>query len=122
MKRTALKRTKKKASDERLALANFMMRLFLQIWRERPPRCQSCSKFLGSEPRTIFFDHLLEKSKFPELVLEKWNIFLVCEECHDLKNRAFPTLKHKEAIEKAKEFFENDCKSSNFELKPKENE
>jgi 5-methylcytosine-specific restriction endonuclease McrA len=67
--------------------------------------CQSCGKPLADPARTYYFDHLLPKSKYPEYILDPGNIFLCCLECHSLKESGFPTEKHQEAIEKAKERF-----------------
>jgi 5-methylcytosine-specific restriction endonuclease McrA len=80
--------------------------MFLKIWENlNKKECWSCSKYLGKEPLSYFFDHLLEKSQYPELDLEEGNIYIVCEECHTKKTNGFPTEKHKEAIMKAKETF-----------------
>jgi 5-methylcytosine-specific restriction endonuclease McrA len=68
------------------------------IWKKRPHECESCGRFLGNEALSSYFDHLLEKSTYPELRYKEENIFLVCVECHDKKTRGFPTDKHKEAI------------------------
>jgi 5-methylcytosine-specific restriction endonuclease McrA len=109
MKRTPLKRggrlrpgTAKKKSG--LELINF----FTRFWLDTPSgdrECQSCGKKLNEPPRTYYFDHLIEKSKRPDLAMEKDNIFLCCLECHSLKTNGFPTEKHQEAINKAKERF-----------------
>ena len=65
---------------------------FLQIWTKRKKHdCENCGKWLGNEPLSYMFDHLLEKSKFPELKFEEENIMLVCLECHDNKTRGFLT-------------------------------
>lgn len=67
--------------------------------------CQSCGQRLGFKPLNYYFDHLIEKSKRPELAMEKDNIFLCCLSCHSLKTDGHPTKKHQEAIQKAKEKF-----------------
>lgn len=79
-----------------------MIGLFFDIWRKRRHNCQNCGRYLGKEPSTVFFDHLLEKSTYPEISLEEDNIFLVCMECHDSKTRGFPGEKHKQAIDEYK--------------------
>lgn len=85
---------------------NEMKDFFLKIWNKKPRYCQSCGKWLGREIKTIFFDHLLEKSKYPQFALEEENIYLCCMTCHEKKTNGFPTEKHKEAIEQAKIKFE----------------
>lgn len=79
---------------------------YLEIWKEREHICESCGVHLSSEPLTIYFDHLLEKSKYPELRHEKANILLVCLECHDKKTRGFPTQKHQQKINLVKSLIE----------------
>jgi 5-methylcytosine-specific restriction endonuclease McrA len=44
------------------------------------------------------FDHLLEKSKHPELEWEPDNILLVCLECHGCKSRGIISEKYAEKI------------------------
>jgi len=69
-----------------------MNAFFLQIWNKRKQHdCENCGKWLGKEPLSYMFDHLLEKSKHPELKYEEDNIMLVCLECHDNKTRGFIT-------------------------------
>jgi 5-methylcytosine-specific restriction endonuclease McrA len=65
---------------------------FLHIWKNRQKHdCENCGKWLGKEPLSYMFDHLLEKSKYPDLAKEEDNIMLVCLECHDNKTRGFLT-------------------------------
>jgi len=69
-----------------------MNAFFLQVWNGRKEHdCENCGKWLGNEPLSYMFDHLLEKSKYPELKFEEDNIMLVCLECHDNKTRGFLT-------------------------------
>jgi len=68
-----------------------MFHFFEDVWKERKHECENCGKWLGNEPLSYMFDHLLEKSKYPELKHEKDNIMLVCLECHDNKTRGFLT-------------------------------
>lgn len=70
-------------------------------------KCQSCSRRIYGPPKPLYFDHLLEKNKYPELRYEKLNIFVVCGDCHHKKNMGYPTAKHKEAIDKAFNHFIN---------------
>lgn len=79
------------------------LELFETHWKQKPHKCESCGAYLGSENKTIFHDHLLEKSKYPEYRFEMWNLYMVCLKCHDEKSRGFPTEKHRVAIEKALE-------------------
>mgnify|MGYP000856098624 FL=1 len=76
--------------------------LYMEIWNERGPICEITGRYLGKEPLTVFFDHLLEKNKYPSLIFEKKNIILCQAEVHQLKTNGFPLEKHKLLIEKAK--------------------
>ena len=81
------------------------MEFFLSIWKVRPHYCVNCNKWLGHEPKSYFFDHALERRKYPELQYERKNILLVCMECHDKKTKGFPGAKHKKLIENVKKLF-----------------
>jgi 5-methylcytosine-specific restriction endonuclease McrA len=116
MKRTPLKRKaalKRKGPIKRPPLRKVidteerdkMWDLFMEIWKERPHKSQVSGAVLWSEPKTWMFDHLLEKSKHPELKYEKENIILVTFEEHERKTNGFPDEKHKELIERAKVIF-----------------
>lgn len=82
-----------------------MRNFFLEIWNNRPHRCENCREWLGNEPLSYMFDHLLEKSKYPDLRFEKDNIMLVCLECHDNKTRGNITEFVKNRIEKVRNKF-----------------
>lgn len=71
---------------------------FTEIWNERPHVCQHCGTHLGYNIRSYMFDHLLEKSKYPQLEFEKENIWMVCLTCHDEKTRGFISEKYLEKI------------------------
>lgn len=103
MKRSkGLKRTRKPIDQESL---NKMRDFFLSIWSKRLHNCESCNKWLGNEPLSYMFDHLLEKSSHPELKYEEENIMLVCLDCHTNKGNGFPSDITKLRIEKVKKLF-----------------
>ena len=67
-----------------------MKQFFMNYWRTHKPHvCENCNKHLGKEPLSYMFDHVLEKSKYPELAFEEENIMYLCLECHDKKTRGF---------------------------------
>ena len=75
-------------SEEVIRNISEMRDFFLQIWRKSNIHtCENCGKWLGKEPLSYMFDHVLEKSKYPELKYEEENIMLLCLECHDNKTR-----------------------------------
>jgi len=75
-----------------------MLALFMRIWKDRGHYCASCGTYLGKEARTYMFDHLLEKSKYPALMMDEDNIFLCCWECHSKKTNGHPTKPHQDAV------------------------
>ncbi len=60
-----------------------MKDFFLQIWRKRPHYSEVSGKWLGSEPLTIFFHHILPKEKYPDASLDEENIVLLTLEEHE---------------------------------------
>ena len=77
--------TKKKVSDGK---SHQMKEFFMAFWKNNKQHtCEVCKKHLGNEPRTYMFDHVLEKSKYPELAFVEENIMYLCLECHDEKTR-----------------------------------
>ena len=59
-----------------------MKDFFLEIWKERPHYSEISRQFLGNEPKTLYFHHLLLKSKYPEAKYDKENIVLLTAEEH----------------------------------------
>ena len=91
--------TKSKNIDE-------MRNFFLDIWKTRQDhKCENCKKWLGNEPLTYMFDHVLEKSKYPDLKYEEENIMYLCLHCHDKKTRGHYSDVTKERIEYLKNKF-----------------
>lgn len=89
--------------EDRQRAGEVMIEFFLGIWNKlKEKKCWSCGAWLGREPSTAYFDHILDKDKYPELKYDEDNIFICCLECHDAKGRGFPKPKHKEVIEQAK--------------------
>jgi len=67
---------------------SLMKQFFINFWKKHTPHvCEVCNKSLGSTPLTYHFDHVLEKSKYPEFSFEEENIMYICLECHDKKSR-----------------------------------
>ena len=106
MKRSPLKKIseKKKAmleqsKKEQIEMWNF----FYQIWENRVHRCEICNISLGLLPQSYMFDHIIEKSKRPDLKFVSDNIVLTCLECHSCKSNGHPKEKHLQLINKLKE-------------------
>lgn len=104
--RKPLAQTKGFTAKKSTRVTNDEMRsFFIGIWNKRRHNCENCGKSLGNEPLSYMFDHLLEKSKYPELKYENDNIMIVCLECHDNKTRGFISDLIKIRIEKVKNKF-----------------
>jgi 5-methylcytosine-specific restriction endonuclease McrA len=60
-----------------------MRDFFLELWKKRVHKSEVSGSYLGSEPLTVFFHHILPKSKYPESGLDEENIILLTMEEHD---------------------------------------
>jgi hypothetical protein len=54
-----------------------MRNFFMEIWDERKHYSEVSGEYLGKEPLSTFFHHILPKSKYPELAYDKSNIILL---------------------------------------------
>lgn len=79
-----------------------MRQFFLSIWNKRPHRCENCNSYLGNEPLSYMFDHVLEKSKYPDLKYEEENICMLCLDCHSDKTNCKLSDFMKEKIKKVR--------------------
>jgi len=59
-----------------------MRDLFISIWKKRPHRSEVSDAFLGKEPLTIFFHHILPKEKYPQAAFDEENIILLTLDEH----------------------------------------
>lgn len=59
-----------------------MKELFLQIWKKRPYRSEVSGEYLGKEPLTVFFHHILPKEKYPQAMFDEENIILLTLDEH----------------------------------------
>lgn len=59
-----------------------MFRLFQAIWKKRKHYSEISNKWLGDEALSIFFHHILPKSKYPEAFLDEENIILLTFDEH----------------------------------------
>lgn len=57
--------------------------LFLQLWKKRPHYSEVSGTYLGKEPLTVFFHHILPKSKYPHASLDEENIILLTLNEHE---------------------------------------
>lgn len=60
-----------------------MHEFFLKLWKKFPHYSMVSGKYLGSEPLSVFFHHVLPKEKYPEASLDEENIIFLTLEEHD---------------------------------------
>lgn len=56
--------------------------MFLNIWKKRAHKSEVSGDYLGSEPMSTYFHHILAKEKYPEACLDEENIILLTLEEH----------------------------------------
>ena len=60
-----------------------MNAFFLQIWTKRKHYSEVSGDYLGKEPLTIYFHHILPKEKFPQAKYDEDNIILLTFDEHN---------------------------------------
>ena len=70
---------KKKVSDGK---SHQMREMFLDIWKKRAHKSEVSGTYLGKEPMSTYFHHILPKEKYPEACLDEENIILLTLEEH----------------------------------------
>lgn len=70
---------KKKVSDGK---SHQMREFFLSYWKKIAHYSEVSGKFLGHEPRSTYFHHILPKEKYPEACFDEENIILLTLEEH----------------------------------------
>jgi hypothetical protein len=56
---------------------NIMRAFFMEIWKKRKHYSEISGDYLGSEPMSTYFHHILPKEKYPEACLDEENIILL---------------------------------------------
>jgi len=56
--------------------------MFLDIWKKRAHYSEISGQYLGKEPMSTYFHHILPKEKYPEACLDEENIILLTLEEH----------------------------------------
>jgi len=59
-----------------------MRQFFMSIWDKKPHRSEVSDVYLGKEPMSTYFHHILPKSKYPEACFDEENIILLTLEEH----------------------------------------
>ena len=56
---------------------------FLSLWKKLPHYSMVSGKYLGKEPLSVFFHHILPKEKYPQACFDEENIVLLTLEEHE---------------------------------------
>lgn len=56
--------------------------MFMDIWKKRAHYSEISGQYLGKEPMSTYFHHILPKEKYPEACLDEENIILLTLEEH----------------------------------------
>ena len=59
-----------------------MREMFLGIWKKRKHHSEVSGVYLGKEPMSTYFHHILPKEKYPDACLDEENIILLTLEEH----------------------------------------
>ena len=59
-----------------------MKEMFQEIWKNRAHKSEVSGTYLGSELLSIYFHHILPKSKYPLFALDEENIILLTGDEH----------------------------------------
>lgn len=76
---------------------------YMGIWLGRSHVCNFCKCRLGKEPKTYYFDHILEKEVYPEYRHNPKNIQLLCLNCHNNKTSGYTPEWFKDFVNKTKQ-------------------
>ena len=99
LKRQSEKNKEKKKKDKETTIK--LHRWFIELWKKLNPKvCWQCGAPLITFS-TGYFDHLLEKGKYPQFEFEEDNIFVCCLDCHSNTGNARPGHLHAAAIQRA---------------------
>lgn len=63
----------------------------LEIWGERPHRCEICATEI-TNPQPINFSHLLPRGTYRKLKRDKRNIRIKCDRCHTFWHKHGPEI------------------------------
>ncbi len=83
--RSPLPKISKKKKEELVDVieeTSKMVKFFMSIWWKKQPVSEVSGTFLGNEPLSIFFHHILPKEKYPEAEYDEENIIMLTFEEH----------------------------------------
>jgi hypothetical protein len=69
-------------SEDTIRKISEMREFFLHIWKKKPHKSEVSGTYLGKEPMSTYFHHILPKEKYPKACLDEENIILLTLEEH----------------------------------------
>ena len=67
-----------------------MYEFFSSIWKKRNHYSEISGTYLGKDPLSIYFHHILSKEKYPEAMFDEENIVLLTLDEHaDIENNMY---------------------------------
>ena len=70
-------------SEEKIQQISELREFFNKIWQKKLHYSEVSMNYLGKEPLTVFFHHILPKEKYPQAAFDEENIILLTLEEHD---------------------------------------
>lgn len=106
-KKTSIKQISEKQKEKNITKkedTKILHNWFNSLWETLPSNrsCTICDVAITGENLSVYWDHLVEKSRYPQFALDKENICFCCATCHAMKTGGKPRPKHKELIEQFK--------------------
>lgn len=73
------KRTSKQLSKEidKKIQTHKMFEFFVDLWKKKKHYSEISGEYLGKEPLSVYFHHILPKNKYPEACFDEENIILL---------------------------------------------
>ena len=71
-----------KRMQEKKKLTSILQSIFMDIWHDRRHYSEISGRWLGKEPLSTFFHHILPKSSYPNAMFDTENIILLTTNEH----------------------------------------
>lgn len=78
------KQDKDRIREEKKKMTQIMFSLFMDIWHKRKHVSEISGKWLGKEALSVFFHHILPKSKYQNATFDEENIILLTFDEHTM--------------------------------------
>jgi len=82
MRKVSLSKASNELIDEAIKDIKEMQDFFLKIWKKKLHYSEVSMDYLGKEPLTVFFHHILPKEKYPQAMFDEENIILLTLDEH----------------------------------------